>query len=187
VDQANPKNLLFTVFRMGINTFTPSHVLHVNGVARSTQSTWATSSDRRAKHQITDLHGSLDRIAKLRPVQFAYTPEYTAGRPGFEGQFTGFIAQEVEPLFPDMVETVHEIIGEREVDDFRVLNIGGLTPHLVSALKELRRELQEQKKQSTIQIEQLTRKNASLESRLAQLEAQMTNLSSILEGADHLD
>ena len=37
---------------VGIGTQSPSHLLHVNGVARSTQGTWATSSDQRVKKNI---------------------------------------------------------------------------------------------------------------------------------------
>jgi hypothetical protein len=141
VDTQNPKPFSIQTTAVGINVVAPTHVLHVLGVARSTQSTWATSSDGRAKRDIATLEGSLERIARLRPVSFEYTPEYAAGRKGYEGRFTGFIAQEVEPVFPEMVETVHEKIGRQEVEDFRVLNAGGLTPHLVAAIQELNGEL----------------------------------------------
>lgn len=150
--------------KVGIETLEPTHVLHVNGVARSTQSTWATTSDRRAKTNIAPVSNSLDRIAKLRPVTFEYNGEYRAGHAGHDGQFTGFVAQEVEAVFPDMVTTVEETVDGETIDDFRVLNTGNLTPHMVKAMQELRAEKDAEIKQ--------------LEERLVQLEklvGQLTN------------
>jgi hypothetical protein len=170
VSSDNPKNFIIRGNFVGINVTDPTHVLHVNGVARSTQSSWATSSDARAKRDITTLEGSLERIARLRPVNFEYTPEYAAGRAGYEGRFTGFIAQEVESVFPEVVETVQEQIGASEVDDFRLLNAGGLTPHLVAAVQELARGMEAGSRNAEDRIRKLEADNAELKQRLEKLE-----------------
>jgi hypothetical protein len=166
VDPSNPKPFVIQSVAVGIGTAFPTHLLHVDGVARSAQSTWATSSDRRAKQDITLLEGSLERLGRLRPVSFEYTPEYAAGRKGYEGRFTGFVAQDVEPVFPELVETVRETIGDRQLDDFRLLNTGGLTPHLVAAVQGLNRKVDEQRaelKQKEADLEELRRRLERLE------------------------
>jgi hypothetical protein len=179
VDASNPKPFIIQANAVGIGTASPTHLLHVNGVARSTQSSWATSSDARAKRDIATLESSLERIARLRPVSFEYTEEYADGRKGYEGRFTGFVAQEVESVFPEMVETVHEKIGDKEVEDFRVLNAGGLTPHLVAAVQELSHKVDSASRKS----EDGTR---SLEVRLQQKEAEITELKQRLAALEKL-
>lgn len=119
-------------------TTTPSHLLQVNGIARSTQSTWATSSDMRVKTNITSITDGLSVVDRLRPVTFQYTPEYQAGNIALAGNKKGFIAQEVEAVLPDMVEKTKEKVGNRTIDDFRVLENGDFVPLLVSAVKELK-------------------------------------------------
>ncbi len=180
-----------TLGRVGIGTQDPTHLLHVNGVARSTQSTWATSSDRRAKQNIAPLEGSLARVQQLRPVTFEYRPDYAAGREGYQGRFTGFVAQEVEPVFPEMVETVHEQVGGREIPDFRLLNAGGLTPHLVAAVKELNEKVEvgmqsaELGRQQTDQrIQELQAENAELKRSLNELGALVQAMNQELNGGE---
>ena len=145
---------------VGIGTDTPTHLLHVNGVARSTQSTWATSSDARVKEDIQSLSGSLEKLKALRPVSFEYTKTYRADHPGLDGTFTGFVAQEVEPIFPDMVSTVPEEVGNETVKDFHLLNVSGLLPHVVAGVQTLEAE-----------NEALRKRADELEKRIRQLEA----------------
>jgi hypothetical protein len=118
----------------------PSHVLHVNGIARSTQSSWDTSSDERVKTNITELSGSLDKILSLRPVTYEYVEDYASGSESLQGVKTNFIAQEVKEVFPQMVRTVHEEYGQGEdkkvIEDFHVLNTGEMIPLIVGAIKE---------------------------------------------------
>lgn len=153
---------------VGIGT-NPSHILHINGIGRSTSSTWATSSDERAKENIWEVTGSLDRLSRLRPVKFEYKEEYAGEHQGYDGEYTGFIAQEVEEVFPEMVSVSPDTIGGQPVEDFRVLNTGSMTPHLVSGLQELRAEKDRQ-------IQQLQAENKSLQDRLNQLEKVVQSL-----------
>lgn len=127
--------------RVGIGETEPSHLLHVNGVARSTQASFATSSDRRVKDDIEPLADGLDTIIRLRPVSFRYKPDYTEGKQGMDGLKRGFIAQEVEAIVPEMVTRAIEDIGSGQtVEDFRILNNADFTPILVKAVQELKAE-----------------------------------------------
>ncbi|MCS7298217.1 MAG: tail fiber domain-containing protein, partial [Bacteroidia bacterium] len=83
---------------------------------------WGHSSDARRKTDIQPLTNALERVLKLRPVYFRWRAEPTQRQ-------VGFLAQEVEPLFPEVVS--HEGGGEY------VLYHGNLTAPLTAALQEL--------------------------------------------------
>ena len=85
--------------------------------------TFASFSDRALKENIADLPLQLDKILALRPVEFDYIEDQGGGHQ------IGFIAQEVEEIYPDLV-------GENE-DGIKML--GGFdktTARLVKALQE---------------------------------------------------
>ena len=129
--------------RVGIGTAAPTHLLHVNGVARSTSANWATSSDARVKQNIRTIDNAIEIIEKLRPVTFEWKEEYKAQYPALREFNYGFISQEVEQLLPSMVTQVQETVGETTIDDFRVLSNDAFVPLLVEAVKDLSRISQE--------------------------------------------
>lgn len=108
--------------------------------------TWDQVSDARLKHDVQPIEGALDRLLRLRGVRFHYS---VAALPGGvelpQDEQTGFLAQEVQEVFPDWVHESREgylSVGER-----------GTTALLVEALREL------------------TERNAALEARIVALEA----------------
>jgi hypothetical protein len=66
-----------------------------NGVSAAT---FTAYSDRRLKENIVDLPSQLNNIMSLRPVEFDYK-----GYPSGDGHQIGFIAQEVQSVYPDLV------------------------------------------------------------------------------------
>lgn len=66
-----------------------------NGVSSAT---FTAYSDRRLKENIVDLPSQLNNIMSLRPVEFDYK-----GYPSGGGHQIGFIAQEVQSVYPDLV------------------------------------------------------------------------------------
>jgi len=66
-----------------------------NGAASATFTAW---SDIRLKENIVDLPSQLANIMALRPVEFDYI-----GYENGEGHQLGFIAQEVQEIYPDLV------------------------------------------------------------------------------------
>lgn len=93
---------------VGIGTTSPSHILHITGVGRSTQSTWATSSDARVKEDITPIGNALNRLSKLNPVSFKFIDTY---KENAETE-TGFIAQEFKEIYPTAVQEVSETFNK---------------------------------------------------------------------------
>ncbi len=118
---------------VAIGLTSPTHILHVNGVARSLQANWATSSDARVKKEINDLENAMDKIKMFRPVTYRWEESY---RPDDRQLHHGFIAQEVEEIMPDWVDQVVEEFGDQTIADFRTLNISELSAILVKAVQE---------------------------------------------------
>jgi hypothetical protein len=83
------------------------------------------SSDIRLKKNITALTPALTGILSLDPVTYNWKNETT----GVDAVHTGFIAQQVEPIFPDLIYT--------DDNGYKSLNYGGVTPYLVSAIQEV--------------------------------------------------
>jgi hypothetical protein len=89
---------------------------------------WTKASDRRLKRDIEDAPELLDKVVALVPVEFYYTNQDTETMPH---KILGFVAQDVEEIFPQLVS------GSGE-SDAKYLDYTGLVPALVGALKELK-------------------------------------------------
>ena len=89
---------------------------------------WGYSSDVALKTDIVAHEPVLDRVTKLRPVRFRWRADGSDG--------SGFIAQEVEGLFPDLVDKgpVDEATGRR-VKGITYERFGMLA---IAAIKELK-------------------------------------------------
>ncbi|HOZ51249.1 MAG TPA: tail fiber domain-containing protein [Chitinophagaceae bacterium] len=127
---------------VSIGLASASHILQINGIGRSTSSSWATSSDGRVKKNIVSLpNTSLSKIMKLRPVTYEWIDSYKNANIGLKKYNTGFISQELEQVFPEMVETVNEKFGNETIEDFKILNLSDLPVHLVKAIQEQQVEI----------------------------------------------
>ncbi len=113
---------------IGLGGSDPSERLQVNGNICYTGSI-AACSDVRFKTDISNLQNSLEKVMKLRGVNYRWRRGEFPQRDFEEGNQIGFIAQELETLFPEMVMTDSE--GYKSVD------YGRLTAVLVEAIKEL--------------------------------------------------
>jgi hypothetical protein len=91
---------------------------------------WGVSSDLRLKENIRPLEGSLEALLKLRGVSYEWKNPESQG--GLVGPQVGFLAQDVEPVFPDWVGL--------DSEGFKTLTIRGFEALVVEALKELKAE-----------------------------------------------
>ena len=119
----------------GSNTFM---VQASSGVYNSNNtSSWSTTSDRRIKKNIIDCTTGLDKINQLRVRNFEYRTEDEitdfdnpdAVKVEKQGVQIGVIAQEIENILPDTVET--------QSTGVKTVNPDSLTWYLVNAIKEL--------------------------------------------------
>ena len=87
-------------------------------------------SDRRFKHDISSLTASdTDRLLHLRPIAY----KWNEGK-GPLGQQYGFVAQEVEAIWPDLVATATDELQTKSV------NYMSLIAPMLNALRELKAE-----------------------------------------------
>ncbi len=120
---------------------------------------WSVASDRSMKHEIEPLDGLLDKALALRPVSYYYNHQDLSQTPHRQ---VGFIAQDVEPLFPSLV------LG----DEKKTLNYAGLSVVAIGALQELKREkdaeIEALRAEKDAQIEKLAQRLAKLEALLTE-------------------
>ena len=80
---------------------------------------WKRGSDQRLKDEIEPLSNTLETVMKLQPCSYTWKANPQSART------IGFVAQEVESVFPELV---HERRGYKGLDysDFSVLAIAAL-------------------------------------------------------------
>jgi hypothetical protein len=120
---------------VGIGTATPARTLHVSGHARKDVGgdRWEFLSDARMKTNIAAVGDALQRLLRLRGVTFEW--DDAERRRSEAGPQYGFVAQEVEPVFPEWVSE-----GE---DGYKSLNLSGFEAVVVEALRELKASVDE--------------------------------------------
>lgn len=128
---------------VGIGTSTPDTLLTVGSNApvgtvahfenstgscyiNPTTTSLSCSSDARLKTNVVSLTSNegLAALLKLDPVTFNWKTESATSSP-----HTGFIAQSVQPIFPDLIS--------QGPDGFYTMNYAGLTPYLVKAVQQI--------------------------------------------------
>lgn len=114
------------------------------------------NSDARLKRDITALGGVLARVLQLRPVSYHFR-----SAPG-EGPLTlGLIAQEVEPLFP-------EVVGEHA--GTKSLAYTELVPVTIRAIQELNEKVASENARLREELQRRDADTTELEQRLERLE-----------------
>lgn len=93
------------------------------------------SSDSRLKTNVNTIETALDNVLKLRGVTFYW--DKTKIPSSSDNLQYGFIAQEVEKIFPDLVTT--------DSNGYKTMNYIGVIPVLTEAVKELKKENEELK------------------------------------------
>ncbi|MFN0138101.1 MAG: tail fiber domain-containing protein, partial [Phycisphaerae bacterium] len=130
----------------------------------SNNGTWSAVSDRRMKKDIARLGGVLDAALKLEPVSYYYIGQDRTQSPDRQ---IGFIAQDVEPLFPSLVT---------RGDDLMTLNYSGLSVVAIAALQEMKVEQDAANTQQGMEVAQLRSENDALLERIAALERRLARI-----------
>jgi hypothetical protein len=131
---------------IGIGTTTPADRLQVFGDIRvgtagsngcindfsGSAIAGVCSSDARLKKDVTPFAPSLASLTALRPVTYSWRADEFPHRRFGNGRASGLIAQEVEPVLPDLVVT-----GE---DGFKAVDYRQLPLLTIQAVKELKAE-----------------------------------------------
>ena len=113
---------------------THDSTLHCSGQISSAVDIIAfATSDERLKDNKLVIENSLDKVGKLKGYEFDWNDKQDI----FEGHDVGVIAQEVEKVLPEVVQT-------RE-DGYKAVKYEKLVPLLINAINELKAEIEELK------------------------------------------
>ena len=93
------------------------------------------SSDIALKKNVESVGSSLERVLALNPVTYNWNTQ-TDG----EDRQAGFVAQEVESVFPDLVRT--------NSSGYKTLSMLGMVPYLTEAIQELGEQVEELRMQN---------------------------------------
>ena len=119
-----------TTGRVGIGKIDPGYLLEVNGSAgKPGGGSWSNSSDERLKDITGNYDAGLNEIVALRPVTFYYKEGNPRSLPN-DDEYVGFIAQEVQEIFPEAVS--------EGSDGYLDFNMHPVNVALVNAVKELK-------------------------------------------------
>jgi len=147
---------------VGIGTALPGgqFELSLNEGRKPGTSTWTIVSDQRLKTINGNYTKGLNEILQLNPILFNYknSGERTFEKEVLDSEFAGFIAQEVQPHFPEAIGT--------DDDGFLNFNIHPIMIASINAFKELNNKYEELKNKN----EELEAKLKSLLSRIESLE-----------------
>ncbi len=124
---------------IGMGTITPTVRLQVNGdiIANSI----AGSSDARFKTNITPIQDPLAKVMRLRGVNFDWNQNQFPERTFSSQRAIGFIAQEVEKVIPEVVQT------EKNTEAYKAVQYDKIVALLVEAIKEQQKQIQQLQKQ----------------------------------------
>ena len=135
----------------------------------STSTSFDSGSDRRIKEDIVDADINLcyDNIKRLKLKYYKWSDEYIELNSQQDTHVLGWIAQEVEEIFPKSV-TKSSAYG---FDDFRSLNVDTINRSLYGCVSKLIQDKEALEEQNVA----LEAKVDDLEARLARLEALLNN------------
>ena len=99
-------------------------------------------SDRKFKTEIVAEEGMLAKLKKLNPVNYFFKKDDAFKQFSLDTKYQhGFIADEVESVFPEMIQTVKQPIFENgnvvRKEEFKSVNYTMLIPMLTKAIQEL--------------------------------------------------
>ncbi|MFK7748335.1 MAG: tail fiber domain-containing protein [Kordia sp.] len=148
---------------------------YFNGNAVVTGS-FSSGSDRKLKQDIKVEDKMLEKLAQIDAVNYTFKPNDQLNLPA--NLQHGFIAQNIEEVFPELVTTINKPILDKDnkqlgVYEYKAVNYIGLISILASSLQELNEtstaridELDAQNEASTERINELNERINALETKL---------------------
>lgn len=138
--------------KVGIRNANPVYTLDVNGTVAGT-SPYTNSSDRRFKKAIQPLENALTKVLQIKGVSFDWRHTEFPEKNFTRGREIGFIAQDLQPILPEVVNQDH--------NGYYSVEYANLVPVLVEAVKELNEKLEQANAkiaQQSVQLSSLAKK-----------------------------
>jgi hypothetical protein len=140
----------------------------VFGFIRKSDGNYFSGSDARLKKDVRGLDGVLDRVLQLQPVSYRFKSAPASAPPAI-----GLIAQEVEPLFPEVVD---------EHDGVKSVTYSGLVPVALGAIQELNWKVEERAKRLEQELKRRDAENTELKRSVEELKTLVNTLAQKLAG-----
>ena len=160
---------------VGIGTTAPAYKLDVAGDINASGSVRANgvalTSDARYKTNVAPLYNALDDVLDLRGVSYDYDREKWPAKNFPEGRQIGFIAQEMEKIFPELVDT--------DAKGYKSVKYQNMTPILVEAIKTLKAQIDEKQKQID-ELRGIKTENAELKKQNAEILDKLAALAALV-------
>ena len=129
----NSNGLKVNAGSLGVNANADS----TNGVIRASNDIIAFySSDERLKENVKPIENALDKVSKINGVTFDWIEDMQEFHPN-EGNDVGVIAQEIEKVLPEVVET--------RDSGYKAVKYEKIVPLLIESIKDLKAEIEELK------------------------------------------
>ena len=122
-------NVRFDGLRVGDLTSAPANTIQCTGDIVA-----FASSDERLKDNLSPISNSLEKVGQLKGYEFDWNDKQEV----YAGHDVGVLAQEVEKVVPEIVET-------REHDGYKAVKYEKLVPLLINAINDLKAEIEELK------------------------------------------
>ena len=117
---------------------TTAGALHVEGDVTAFST---TVSDERLKDDVVSIDSALDKVMKLRGVEYIWNKGSRQGQKDL-----GVIAQEVEKVLPEIVKDTEMVLLDEEI--YKTVDYEKLTAVLIEAVKEQQEEIEKLKEHS---------------------------------------
>lgn len=126
---------------------TTNYGVYCNGNGGYT-GTWTQVSDRKFKTNIQDMNGALSRIMQVSAKTYDMRIDEFPSLNLAKGTQFGFVAQELETIFPELVENgAAPGVNKEEVITYKGVNYIGMVPVLTKAIQEQQTLIDKQQKQ----------------------------------------
>jgi hypothetical protein len=122
------------------------------GAAKPGGGSWSSTSDARVKNVIGSYSRGLNDILQINPVYFTYNGK--GGHAADGKEYIGVIAQEIEPVFPEMITRQLNKLNPEDEQDTELLMVdnSSLVYALVNSVKELKAEIESMKAELAARI-----------------------------------
>lgn len=149
---------------VGIGTNNPTYKLHINGRMRSTGIN--ETSDARLKKNVEPIEGALEKVEAMNGVTYDWKrkeyPEFNLEN----GKQYGLIAQELEEVIPELVET--------DKEGWKSIEYSHLVPVLIEAIKELNATIDRMEGDRTAANQRINELSQQLEALKSMMETETT-------------
>ncbi len=132
------------------------------------------SSDARWKQNILPINNALSKVQQLRGVSYEWKTEEFPEKHFSKGTQIGLIAQEVEAVLPELVNT--------DAEGYKAVEYANVVAVLIEAIKEQQTIIDAQKRE----IEQLQASNTAMQQEMSQLQSMQTHIESMQKQMDSM-